>query len=329
MLKTKFYMNLKDRKKLSVPSLTSFALLSIVSVLYSTSAFADITGPICSNYHSTLLNKKVNYCVDRTTPNAPFAADEPVTYFMHGTHGSAKTWTKNNYAHSLEQMRESSSSLPPMTFVSFDTSAYSFFTDHPNKPHEAYETWFISEFIPFIEANYSVCNHQECRNIMGESMGGFGALKTILRHRDLFNAVAVNSPALPAFSVYAPMSNWIEYFSHQTIGALEGFMLIKIVRSIMPSEASWEAQNPIALSQAMPAEHYPPIYFDMGGKDNYGFFDGYAILKGVFDQKGISYQTNFDPDATHDMWKFHASDAIQFILDHTVQATPAMLSSKN
>jgi S-formylglutathione hydrolase FrmB len=273
--------------------------------------------PQCSSYYSDVLNKSVEYCIDRATPNIPMVPGEAVTYFFHGTNGNAKTWMKNDYAAALEKLRDSGKTLPPMTFVSFNTSPYSFFTDHPYDKNSAYETWFITEFIPYIEKLIPVCNQKVCRGVMGESMGGYGALKTILRHPDMFSAVAIESPALPPFSVREPVLKWEWFFSHHTIGPAMGLVLIHLVRHIMPTEAAWDVQDPIQLTENFPADKtYPPIYFDMGGHDKYGFNVGYEILKNVFDEKGIPYSTIFEPKAGHDMWKRHAGDAIRFMLEH-------------
>jgi S-formylglutathione hydrolase FrmB len=284
-------------------------------------ALADHYKPVCSSYISTMLQTTIDYCLDRTHPEQPSLPGERVTYFMHGTNGSAATWTSNNYANSLSELRDSGAPLPAMTFVSFSTSAYSFFSDHPGDPHAAWETWFTTEFVPYIENTYQLCNQKQCRSIMGESMGGFGALKTILRHSEMFSSVAVNSPALPAFSVWAPLNQWISFFSQHTVGPIKGWFLIELVRKIFTNETSWQANNPVELSQNLPPAEYPPLYFDMGGKDDYGFNVGYFIFKQVLDQRGIAYTTIFEPNGHHDEWLRHAADSIRFVCAHSADTT--------
>jgi S-formylglutathione hydrolase FrmB len=284
-------------------------------------AIAESYRPVCSSYVSTMLQKTIDYCLDRTHPERPPLPGERVTYFMHGTNGSAATWTSNNYANSLSELRDSGAILPAMTFVSFSTSAYSFFSDHPGDSHLAWETWFTTEFVPYIENKYQLCNEKQCRSIMGESMGGFGALKTILRHSEMFTSIAVNSPALPAYSVWAPLEQWISFFSKHTVGPIKGAFLIELVRKIFPDETIWEENNPIELSQNLPLDQYPPIYFDMGGKDDYGFNVGYWIFKQVLDQRHVPYTTIFEPNGHHDEWLRHASDSIRFVCAHSEDAS--------
>jgi len=298
-----------------------FGAIASLMLALTPLSFAHSKRKNCFSYDSNLLQKKVNYCVNRTTPNEPYLTQEPVTYFMHGTNGNAKTWYKDDYARALANLQKGNAPLPHMTFISFDTSRYSFFLDQPGNPRAAYETWFLEEFIPYIESRYSVCNHKECRGLMGESMGGFGALKTILRHPNLFSAVAVNSPALPPFDIHAPKSQWVKFFSHEAIGPVIGFFLIELVRKLMPSETSWESQDPIELSENLAVDEYPPLYFDMGGRDKYGFNYGYFRLRKVLDARDIPYTTFFEPKAGHDMWKRHAVDSMKFLFAHVGEDT--------
>lgn len=274
----------------------------------------------CTSYASKILGRDVRYCVDRSTPDVPRQPGEPVAYFMHGTNGSARTWTHNNYEGSLATLRHARA-LTPMTFVSFDTSPYSFFSDHPvhkgsKDTSKAYETWFIEEFIPYIEKTLDVCAERACRGIMGQSMGGFGALKTAFKHPELFAAVAVNSPALSPFETRAPFLDWILYFSTKHIGPFKGLLVTTIFFRIFDNDRVFDENNPTYLARNTTIDPLPAIYFDMGGKDSYGFYDGYHLLKAAFDERKIPYSTLFEPQGHHDMWKRHASDSILFEMEH-------------
>ena len=293
------------------------------AVLLSSSIAADAAEVGCTQYLSPMLGHEVHYCVDRSTPGTPSEPGEPVAYFMHGTNGSAKTWERNNFKASLRKLREGEK-LPPVTYVSFDTSAYSFFSDLPhkmaNEHSQAYESWFTQEFIPYIEKNLQVCDRRECRAIMGVSMGGFGALKTALRHPELFSVIAVNSPALSPFQDRESFWKWVEYFTFKPIGVLKGFMLTKIFFTIFPNDPTFNENNPTRLiSEYSAPEPFPELYFDMGGKDGYGFYDGYELIKDTLDEKRFPYSTIFEPAGHHDMWNRHALDSISFIESHLQQ----------
>jgi S-formylglutathione hydrolase FrmB len=272
----------------------------------------------CTSYSSTILGKNVQYCIVRSNSENPPSLGEPVVYFMHGSNGNAKTWVKNNYEKSLDLLRQAQN-LKPITFVSFDTSAYSFFTDYPVRngstdTSKAYETWFVSEFIPYIEKTWGVCDRRECRGIMGQSMGGFGAIKTALRFPDLFSVIAVNSPALSPFENYRNFSDWDKYLSSKPIGPIKGYIFAKTVSEIFPDENSFLSNDPTTLVERYSSSHgFPSLYFDMGGKDDFGFEDGYQLFKNALDQRHFDYTTIFEPNGHHDMWKRHAVDSILFL----------------
>ncbi len=58
-----------------------------------------------------------------------------------------------------------------------------------------WETFHISQVIPFIDANLRTAAGQQGRAVAGLSMGGFGALHYAQRHPDLFSQVATLSGA--------------------------------------------------------------------------------------------------------------------------------------
>jgi hypothetical protein len=273
-----------------------------------------------------MLGRDVPYCIDRATPEEPARRGEPVVYFMHGTNGTAQTWTWNNYEASLAKMR-AAGKLLPMTFVSFNTSPYSFFADAPVKPgtHDtshAFESWFLREFMPYIEANLGVCAERACRGILGESMGGFGAIKTALRHPELFSTIAVNSPALSPFpdTERKPFGKWLEYFAFKPIGPVKALLLVEIVFHLFPTPDIFDENNPSWLVDHYDSQYpFPAIYFDMGGKDRYGFYDGYWLLKAALEKKGYAFRTLFEKNTNHSMWKHHAVDALTFMQEHVAQ----------
>jgi pimeloyl-ACP methyl ester carboxylesterase len=298
------------------------ASVGFFAVLITSISFAATPTMTCTSYRSTMLGKDVKYCYDRSTPETLASPGEPVVYFMHGTNGGAKTWKSNNYETSLAKLRASPGKLPPATFISFNTSAYSFFSDRPVKPgsnntHDAYETWFVEEFMPYIEKTFDVCHVRACRGIIGESMGGYGAIKTALRHPELFSVIAVNSPALSPFTEDRPFWDWAKYYMFKPIGPIKGFLVASIFLHIFPTAALFDASNPTWLVDHYDSTYpFPDVYFDMGGKDSYGFYDGYALFKAALDRKEYKYKTLFEASGHHDMWKRHAVDALKFTLDH-------------
>ncbi|MEK6580558.1 MAG: alpha/beta hydrolase-fold protein [Bdellovibrionota bacterium] len=271
-------------------------------------------GPRCESYKSEFLNRNVRYCIQRSRPNFHRISKEPVVYFFHGINGGAKSWTDNGYAEALDQMAEPES-FPPITFVSFDTSALSMFSDYGGQQQgeNAYETWFITEFIPMIEAKLDLCRSRNCRFTAGVSMGGYGALKMALRHSDLFSAAAANSPSLFPFSLWEPNGAWISYFSRHEVGSVRGMALLFEVRNIFQNTASADQNDPDWLARSFwNTSQFPLLYFDVGGKDYFGFDEGFFRFKSSLEKKGVHFESTFVPDGTHELFWQRRYDLLRF-----------------
>ena len=61
--------------------------------------------------------------------------------------------------------------------------------DYFDMPGWAYETFFFTEFLPYIESTYRVIGNKENRAVAGLSMGGGGATVYGQKHPELFNSV--------------------------------------------------------------------------------------------------------------------------------------------
>ncbi len=286
-----------------------------------------VPGHACYQYESTVLQRKVGYCLHRSHPELP-AVDEPVVYFFHGMGGNATSWLGEGYGEVVNTLTQSEG-FPATTFVSFDTESHSFFSDFGGKTAggKAYETWFVNEFMPHIERTFSVCRKRECRATLGLSMGGFGALRTAFRHSDLFSAVAVNCPALPPFSAYRPWADWKAYFTRHPVGQAEGTFLLVYLRKMFPTQDMSDGNDPSFLADHFAdLAQFPKIYFDMGGKDYFGFQEGYERFKEILDRRGLGYKSYLDPEAGHDISHKTRWNSVRFLRDawRIPQTAPAL-----
>lgn len=280
-------------------------LAAFVLSLSSGSVFAaDYISPFfkCSSYKSEFMGKNVNYCHDRSRPDLPQLPGEPVVYFMHGAFMSAKQWYTDDYSGVLKEIAVDEE-FPPFTVISFDTNHLSFFSDEADV-HEgkrAFETWFLTEFVPFIENKMDLCRARDCRGVMGSSMGGFGSLKTVLRHPELFAFGGSNFPAILPANIYdRTLDEWKEYFSHTKIGGGLGKQFIEELRQRYPTPELYDAHDPVVLAARWPASQaFPPIYFDVGAEDQFGFYDGHNRFKQVLNERRFPYSAYFDLDGDH------------------------------
>ncbi len=56
-----------------------------------------------------------------------------------------------------------------------------------------YETHFINELVPFVDANFRTIPYRESRAVAGKSSGGYAALIYAMRHADIFSIAASHS----------------------------------------------------------------------------------------------------------------------------------------
>ena len=277
--------------------------------------------PKCSSYSSSWLGRTVAFCIQRTHPEANHE-NEPVVYFLHGLGGNESTWSKGGYAEELKNMVAADPQFPQLTFISFETEMDSFFSDFQglSEGSKAYETWFLNDFVPFIEEKYKVCSQRNCRGVAGVSMGGFGALKLSLKYPQMFSVGAANSAALPPFSIHESNENWRDYFSDTKIGVTKGMVLLRDVRKIFPTEELYQQNNPITLVEKLDDNvPLPKLYFDVGSEDNFGFQVGYQILKDTLNAEGITYSSFLEEGGDHFIFHHRNKDLLDFIKSWAIE----------
>jgi len=262
------------------------------------------SGVRCFEQSSKILSKRVSYCLDRRRPDLPQKAGEPVIYFFHGIGGGTSSWKENGYEESL-RILSTEENFPPFTVVSFDTSDLSFFSDAGGETRgsRAYESWFIEELVPHIEKMHGLCSERKCRGTAGVSMGGLGALKTALRHSDKFRFAAANSPALVPFNPWESNMLWNDYFSRNEVGLLQGRLLLQSARDVFTNWDLGNYNDPSWLVGSFEdLEMFPELYFDVGGKDYFGFHEGFGRFQNALNRRGITYESYFDPNGSHELF---------------------------
>lgn len=263
---------------------------------------AEDSGPRCMQYLSALRGRTVKYCIDRSRPDLPATSGEPVAYYFHGVGRDEGHWSRSRYDQTLRELRRTED-LPAVTFVSFETAGTSFFADREASGEHAYETWFLREFVPMIEARYRVCSTRRCRALLGHSMGGMGAINTGLRHPHLFFLIGANSPATPPFNVFDDYGKvWRPYFQRHGVLAARGAYLIWDARRAFKSRENADAHSPIELVRGFPAsKRWPAFYVDVGDDDYYGFDEGVGILVRLLAERGLPATSNLYRGGTHDI----------------------------
>ncbi|WP_304528763.1 alpha/beta hydrolase family protein [Pseudonocardia sp. MH-G8] len=71
-----------------------------------------------------------------------------------------------------------------------------------------WETFHIDQLIPWVDANFSTIGNAEGRAVSGFSMGGFGALKYMAAHPDLFDSVSSHSGPADLRHDFGVVGHW-------------------------------------------------------------------------------------------------------------------------
>ena len=112
----------------------------------------------------------------------------PVFYLLHGLSDDHTAWTRRT---SLERYIEGL----PMIVVMPD-GGRGWYTDSSVEPTGAFETFILHDLIPFIDRTFQTRTDRGGRVIAGLSMGGYGAMKLVLKFPEVFCAAVSHSGAL-------------------------------------------------------------------------------------------------------------------------------------
>lgn len=116
----------------------------------------------------------------------------PILYLLHGMSDTDKAWFWRGHAGEVMDQLVASGEAVEMIIVSpnaggsFDEGNWNGYFDMPGWK---YETFFYTEFLPYIESTYRIIGDKAHRAVAGLSMGGGGATSYGQKHTELFSSV--------------------------------------------------------------------------------------------------------------------------------------------
>jgi S-formylglutathione hydrolase FrmB len=136
----------------------------------------------------------------------------PVIYFLHGftaDHTLLESMTEIlDYAITANKIRPFIMVVPDQK-TTYDGSFYS-----NSELFGNWEDFTTFDLVSYMDKNYRTIPNKESRGITGHSMGGYGALKIVMHHPDIFSTVYAISPgALAIVREYGPNSNTFKELS--------------------------------------------------------------------------------------------------------------------
>lgn len=116
----------------------------------------------------------------------------PILYLLHGMWENNSLWANRGHVKDVMDRLTKSGEAQEMVIVTPDAGGGDpniFQNGYFDMPGWKYETFFFTEFMPFIEKTYRIISDKQHRAIAGLSMGGGGATSYGQRHPDKFTAV--------------------------------------------------------------------------------------------------------------------------------------------
>ncbi len=234
----------------TLPNLLLLAGLSGGSALAAAPpAYVDVTGArIVSQRQLTARTIELtidspsftaNTVVEVTLPTSYDANPHtswPVTYYLAGTN-------RDHTAFRAIYNGESLTAAYPSIIVSpnADISMWSDWLNFGAGGPPMYETFVSAQLIPLIDANFRTIAKRSQRAVMGESMGGYGAMMMAARHPDLFVAAASLSGAVDtSFTLDAPVTNVLRLATMALATPIYGVPAV--------DEVHWHGHNPTDLA---------------------------------------------------------------------------------
>ena len=262
----------------------------------------------CSSMNSHILKQPVRYCVLLPPGYADSAPKQPskrypVLYFLHGLGNNEQTLFNSGGWGVIDDLRQQYK-IGDFPVVAPEGRSSFYINSADGKV--MYDTFFVHEFMPYIETKYLVRRDRSFRGVTGLSMGGYGALHLAFAHPDLFSSVSAQSPALMTSSL-AEMNAALR--SGPGLARLLGPVFGQPINM-----AHWRANDPIALARKNQAAiRKVAIYFNCGRSDEYGFENGSEALHRELEAEHIPHEFHLYPgDHSLDYFLDHLAESMEF-----------------
>lgn len=246
--------------------MTLRALILLLAVL-SPTAFAEAPlSPPQDCSFKKVRGYEIRWCIEHGAPTSGH-----VVYYFHGIGGNEQRWQTSGLHGAVAEKLTRAPELRPHVFsVSFGRAW--FFSDVKNLKGATRLSAFL-ELMPSLEASLPAPVSR--RTVVGESMGGYNALRFSMEIPGSVQQVVALCPALLPVGPYSSQAE-LEAFKERNQKYLNVGLLEKLrywVMTEFPTQASWISNNPLDRS-ARPIPFLPPIYLSQYVQDEFAFPEG-------------------------------------------------------
>ncbi|MBC6492363.1 alpha/beta hydrolase [Flavihumibacter stibioxidans] len=139
--------------------------------------------------YSAAMKKDMKAIVIKPSSQPP-SQGYPVLYLLHGMGGAYNLWITK-----VPELQQAADRYGCM-IICPDGGRMTLYFDNPIDSSYRFESHFIKELIPYIDANFPTAKDRRFRAIAGLSMGGFGSFFMASKYPELFAAAGSMSGAL-------------------------------------------------------------------------------------------------------------------------------------
>lgn len=225
----------------------------------------------------------------------------PVIYLLHGLYGSESDWEQKGGASQTLTAMIKSGEIRPCIAVMPSDGGYghgTYYTDWYDGTGN-FEDYFISDLVPFIDAEFRTIADRSQRFIAGLSMGGYGAFALALRNPHLFGAASSLSGALGSVSDM-PQKDFDRSEFARIIGPRGGMYAKEQDLSVLA-----------AMRMADELHLRPKLYFDCGREDY--LYAHSAYFHHYLNKIGYEHEYHeFGGEHNWPYWSTHLPDTLRF-----------------
>lgn len=247
--------------------------LALASFFASPAAQAAVSQK-CSS--KVFAGQAVNWCYRWDAS----ASSKQVVYYFHGIGASEKAWKESALSAALEkEAKKLSQPVPHVFAISFGPAW--FLSDVPKGSSSRLDLLF-QEVIPALEKNIKA--KPERRFLIGESMGGYNALRASMTNPSFFAKVVALCPALLPIGPYCSPEEeekFIERNPEMDANMVRG--LRAWATQEFPTAEDWTRNNPLDHAED---GTLPPALLSYYAQDEYGFREGTMVFADKLKKSG-------------------------------------------
>lgn len=218
------------------------------------------------NFFSTALKRDMPYRVVLPSGYVERKQIFPVVYVLHGGGGGFRDWT--NYSDVGDYAERGMILVMP-------EGESSYYMNAAGHPQDRYEDYVVKDLIADVEKRFPAASDRNGRAIIGNSMGGFGAIVLALKHPNLFAFAAGLSPAVDVPTRPFSIKRISQWRHHRSIfGSWNG--------------QTQQANDPYLLARAADPAKVPYIFLSCGQQE--GLLPANRRFASVLKQRQFAYE---------------------------------------